>query len=57
MIHTIPIGDLKLHIFSPVCWCKPKFRPGQLIHDAADRRVELERRGIQGQPWVNVTKG
>ena len=48
-IHTIPVDDLREHMESRECWCKPRQdedEPHVWIHNSMDRREEYE----QGRP-------
>lgn len=42
--HILPIRDLKPHIDSPDCPCRPKFDDRCWIHNSFDRREALEKR-------------
>lgn len=45
VIHTIPVNDLREHIESRFCWCKPRQdeeEPALWIHNSMDRREEYE---------------
>ena len=41
-LHITPIGDLKDHIASADCWCKPELDDGVFVHHSMDRREEYE---------------
>ena len=42
-IHVMPVNDLRKHIDSPDCWCKPtQDEPGLWAHHSLDRREEYE---------------
>lgn len=50
-VHVIPIGDLRLHEETRVCWCGPdtlRDAEGTIIvaHNAADGRELVERYGV-----------
>ena len=45
-IHTMPINDLREHVSSIHCWCRPRPNPEEprhIIHNSMDRREEYER--------------
>lgn len=44
-IHTMPVNDLREHVESADCWCRPKQdeeEPQLWIHNSMDRREEYE---------------
>ena len=44
-IHVIPLNDLREHVASANCWCKPTEDdgwPGVWVHHSMDRREEYE---------------
>jgi hypothetical protein len=42
--HIVPLNDLRGHIESPDCWCKPiDTDPGVWSHNSLDGREEFER--------------
>lgn len=44
-IHTMPLNDLREHVDSPDCWCRPtedSEAVGLFIHHSLDRREEYE---------------
>lgn len=47
--HIIPIDDLKDHIESEYCWCRPQIKEGGglIIHNSLDRREMYEELGNQ----------
>lgn len=50
--HVSPVGDLRDHVLTPQCWCKPtpdEEQPNVLVHHALDQRelVEQGRRAVQ----------
>ena len=43
--HTVPLGDLRDHELSPMCWCKPTEDEefvGLFVHHAMDGREAFE---------------
>lgn len=42
MFHVLPVNDLKEHIESRDCWCKPREDDGVIVHNSMDRREEYE---------------
>jgi hypothetical protein len=46
--HVMPMGDLRDHMDSPDCWCKPtqdEDDPQVYIHHALDQRERFETKG------------
>jgi hypothetical protein len=44
-IHVVPINDLRPHIASPNCWCKPTEDdeyPDVWVHNSMDEREQYE---------------
>lgn len=44
-IHVYPVDDLKEHVLTPKCWCKPVLddEDGRLwVHNAMDQRENYE---------------
>ncbi|HZS57598.1 MAG TPA: hypothetical protein VFA65_24570 [Bryobacteraceae bacterium] len=45
MKHVIPAADLRVHVYSSECWCRP-FDPfadqTTLVHQSMDKREEFE---------------
>jgi hypothetical protein len=41
-LHVTPINDLRDHILSADCWCKPEWDEGIFVHNSMDRREEYE---------------
>ena len=44
-VHVVPFGDLREHIASLNCWCKPiedDEWPGVWVHNSMDRREDFE---------------
>ena len=44
--HIVPVADLREHLSSPQCWCKPvqdDQDPNLWLHNSMDRREEYER--------------
>jgi hypothetical protein len=41
-IHVIPTNDLREHIESKRCWCRPTIDGGVVVHNAADGREKFE---------------
>jgi hypothetical protein len=44
-VHTMPEGDLREHLESRDCWCKPRpddDDPTVWVHNSMDRREEYE---------------
>jgi hypothetical protein len=44
-VHVVPLNDLREHIASLDCWCKPTEEdewPDVLVHNSMDRREEYE---------------
>ena len=43
-VHVYPLGDLRLHIISKDCWCRPTWcDEGEVyLHNAMDRREDYE---------------
>jgi hypothetical protein len=37
-----PIGDLREHVMSERCWCKPFWDGNVLVHNSADQREKFE---------------
>ena len=45
VIHVVPLNDLKDHVASTECWCKPTEDvewPDVWVHHSMDRREEYE---------------
>ena len=42
MVNVIPLDDLREHVCSAGCWCKPEVDEGVIIHNSMDRREEYE---------------
>lgn len=41
LIHVYPVGDIKEHLMSCNCWCKPsahESEPDVIVHNSADSR-------------------
>ena len=52
ILHIIPLGDLREHEESALCWCKPQestSEPGIWVHSALDGRELYE----TGQKLLN----
>jgi hypothetical protein len=44
-LHVVPIDDLREHVISSTCWCRPKQddeTPRLWTHNSMDRREEYE---------------
>lgn len=44
--HVVPINDLREHVLSMQCWCKPERdeeAPGVIAHNSLDQREAVER--------------
>ena len=44
-IHCMPVGDLREHVESRDCWCRPNVDeefPMVVVHQSMDRREEYE---------------
>lgn len=44
-IHVMPVNDLREHVDSPDCWCKPtpaEDEPRVLVHHSMDGREDFE---------------
>jgi hypothetical protein len=41
--HVIPLDDLKPHVYTIDCWCKPYLDDAIIVHNSMDRREEYER--------------
>jgi hypothetical protein len=44
-MHVVPIDDLRPHMSSPQCWCRPLDDDPELylyVHNALDKREEYE---------------
>jgi hypothetical protein len=47
--HVVPMGDLREHVSSSDCWCKPESdagKPGLYIHNSMDRREHTIEKGV-----------
>lgn len=58
-VHVIPMNDLFLHEANCHCWCFPladKDQPGMVVHNAADCREVVERRGGITAPWTTIAE-
>lgn len=60
-IEVIPVADEHEHIDGLSCWCNPSVSHSNgvplIIHNAADRREEIERLtgvGFPDRPWITV---
>jgi hypothetical protein len=45
VVHVVPVNDLREHIASKDCWCKPTEEdgwPDVFVHHAMDKREEYE---------------
>lgn len=42
LIHVVPLGDLREHVSSLDCWCKPRDDDGVVIHNSMDQRETYE---------------
>lgn len=41
--HVIPLDDLRHHVESAACWCRPYDDEGVWVHNSMDRREFIER--------------
>lgn len=41
-LHVIPLNDLRPHDDVPTCWCVPYLDEDVYVHNALDRREEVE---------------
>ncbi len=57
--HIYPLNDLKEHLISIACWCKPFGDDELIIHNAADGRefVEEEERQAIVQGMRDIAAG
>lgn len=56
VIHVLPVNDLREHVESETCWCKPAVEQVSslvdgkartiVVHNAADARELIERHGV-----------
>jgi len=47
--HVVPMGDLREHISSSDCWCKPvpdAAEPNVWVHNSMDRREHTIEKGV-----------
>lgn len=44
--HITPIDDLRPHVETPECWCKPTDDEGVWVHHSLDQRELHEEQGI-----------
>lgn len=42
--HVMPREDLRAHLGSPECWCKPTEDDGIFVHHSLDKREFYERK-------------
>lgn len=42
IIHVIPINDLREHLESEKCWCKPDLDENVCVHHSMDQREKYE---------------
>ena len=41
-IHVMPVDDLREHVDSRDCWCRPTYDDGVWVHHSMDLREEYE---------------
>jgi hypothetical protein len=41
--HVYPLNDLREHVLTEQCWCKPVYDEGIIIHNSMDLREEYEK--------------
>lgn len=44
-MHVVPLDDLREHVLTPDCWCRPRDDDGVVIHNSLDGRELLELSG------------
>lgn len=59
-IHTVPIGDVYMHVASKECWCMPitKNKGRSYVHYARDLREEVHSADSYKSPcvWTNIAE-